>query len=268
MNCPHCDSKNTYSRQSKTDLGYQEYRCRACGSQYNERTGTVFNYLEYPTEVVILVLWYYYDFKTSLDDVVRLMAQRGIELSHKTVSNWANAVGIEVALSFRHRRMGKAGNKWHADATYIKVSGRWCYFYRCIDKAGRLVDVYLSDTRDEAAATTFFQQCFDTTCVIPEQITVDGEAAMSNAATTVFQGAATVRNCKYKNNLIEQDHRGIKDWIRNKRWFKAPFAALTVCTIFEEVREHFKMSKRSRAERRGRHAANFQQFCDIAQNVA
>ena len=47
------------------------------------------------------------------------MAQRGIELSHQTVSNWANAVGIEVALSFRHRRMGKAGNKWHADATAL-----------------------------------------------------------------------------------------------------------------------------------------------------
>ena len=175
---------------------------------------------------------------------------------------------MDVALSFRQRRLGKAGRKWHADVTYIKVSGRWCCFYHCIDKEGHLVDVYFSNTRDEASATAFFQQCFNTTCVIPDQITVDGEVAMSNAATTVFQGAATVRNCKYKKNSIEQDHRGVKDWIRNKRWFKSPFAAPIVCTIFEEIREHFKMSKLSRAERRGRHASNFQQFSNIAQHAA
>lgn len=94
MNCSHCDSKNTYSRNTTTDLGYQEYRCRDCGRQFNERTGSVFNYLEYPTEVVILTLWYYFDFNNGYDDVVRLMAQRGVELCHQTVSNWVHTVGV------------------------------------------------------------------------------------------------------------------------------------------------------------------------------
>lgn len=49
MNCPHCASKKTYSRKNKTGLGYQEYRCRDCNRQFNERTGSVFNYFEYPT---------------------------------------------------------------------------------------------------------------------------------------------------------------------------------------------------------------------------
>lgn len=71
MNCPHCESKNTYCRQNSTDLGYQEYRCRHCGRQFNERTGTVFNYFEYPTDVVILAVRYYYEFKTVIPPEIK-----------------------------------------------------------------------------------------------------------------------------------------------------------------------------------------------------
>ena len=41
--------------------------------------------------------------------------------------------------------------------TYVKVAGKWCYFYRAIDRDGTLVDVYFSETRDLGAAKTFFR---------------------------------------------------------------------------------------------------------------
>ena len=196
MVCPHCDSSNTRPQKQKTNLGYKQYYCRRCQCQFNERTGTSFNYLEYPTEIVIMAVIYYYQFKTSLDDVVKLMLMRGIDLSHQTVQNWATTIGIELALEFRSRRCGKAGKKWHADATYLKVSGQQYYLYRAIDKEGNLVDVYLSDTRDDKAAEDFFQQCFDMTSVLPDQITVDGEKALHNGIETVFEGAVDMRNSK------------------------------------------------------------------------
>jgi len=108
MDCPHCNLSNTYARNTTTTLGYQEYRCQKCNRQFNERTGTVFNFIEYPTEIVVMTVIYYYQFKTSLDDVVKLMLMRGVELSHQTVLNWSLTVGIELALEFRKRRRGKA----------------------------------------------------------------------------------------------------------------------------------------------------------------
>ena len=268
MDCPHCNSSNTYPRNTTTTLGYQEYRCRKCSRQFNERTGTVFNFIEYPTEIVIMAVIYYYQFKTSLDDVVKLMLMRGVELSHQTVLNWSRTVGIDLALEFRKRRRGKAGGKWHADATYVKVAGRWCYLYRAIDKEGNLVDVYLNNTRDDEAANPFFQQCFNTTCVLPDQITVDGEVAMSNGINSTFHRAVDIRNSKFMNNRIEQDHRGIKDWYRNMRGFKDIFSALILCTVFEEIRQHFKMQGKTRSQRRGLLASKFQQFDEIANIIA
>jgi putative transposase len=58
------------------------------------------------------------------------------------------------------------------------VDGHWCYLYRAIDKEGNLVDVRLSDVRDQAAAEAFFNQCHETTDILPEQITTDKEPAV------------------------------------------------------------------------------------------
>ena len=82
MDCPHCQSKNIAKIKRKTVLGYTQYCCGNCGRQFNERTGTSLNFIEYPTEVVMLAVHYYYRFKVSLDNVVELMLMRGIHLSH------------------------------------------------------------------------------------------------------------------------------------------------------------------------------------------
>ena len=128
MNCPYCQSKNTYKMPKKTLLGYEHYRCSNCGRQCNERAGTKLNFIEYPTEGVMIAVNYYYRFKVSIDDVVQLMAMRGFYLSHQTVHNWVQIFGVELGLKLRSRRKGKNGKKWNADETYIKIEGRWCYF--------------------------------------------------------------------------------------------------------------------------------------------
>ena len=86
----------------------------------------------------------------------------------------------------RQRRYGQAGQKWHVDSTYIYIEGRWCYFYMAIDKEGNLVDMYLSDVRDQAAAEAFFKQVQNTTGIIPMQITTDKEAAVYPAIEAIF----------------------------------------------------------------------------------
>jgi len=250
MDCPHCRSKNTRKINSKTALGYEQHHCRQCGKQYNERTGTKLNFIEYPTEVVMMTVFYYYRFKVSLDDVVELMTMRGFHLCHQTVHNWVQTFGVELGLKLRSRRKGKSGKKWHVDATYIRIEGRWCYLYRAIDKEGNLVDVYLSDVRDQAAAEAFFKQAKKTTDVIPTQITTDKEAALYPAIKNVFDKKTKHRDSKYKNNVIEQNHRGIKSRYKVMKGFKNIFCALITCTAFEEIRQFFRMKDKTRGERR------------------
>ncbi len=186
MDCPGCGSEQTKSMNQKTGLGYMQYRCARFSKQFNERTGTLLNFIECPTEVVMMAVHYYYRFKVSLDDVVELMMMRGFYLSHQTVHNWTQRFGVELGLKLRARRRDTSGKKWHVDATYVKVEGRWCYLYRAIDKAGNLVDVFLSDVRDQKAAEAFFKQAIDTTGIVPEQVTTDKETALYPAMDAVF----------------------------------------------------------------------------------
>ena len=152
----------------------------------------------------MMVVHYYYRFKVSLDDVVELMVMRNIYLSHQTVHNWIQTFGVELGMKLRVWRKGKAGRKWHVDATYICVKGYWHYLYRAIDTDGNLVDVYLSDVRDQAAAEAFFKQAEKTTGVTPKQITTDKEPALYPAIENVFDDTIKHRDNKYMNNKIEQ----------------------------------------------------------------
>jgi len=266
MNCPHCKSSNIYTCKNKTNLGYQQYRCRCCGKQYNERTGTPFNFIEYPNEVVMMALTYYYRYKLSYDDVVEIMMMRGLYLSHQTVYNWVQSLGVELGIELRKKRYKKVSDQWHVDSTYLFLEGRWCYLYRAIDKFGNLIDVYLSDVRDQAAAEAFFEQAAKTCGIYPEKITTDREPAFARAIENTFGDYTTHRNNKFMNNIIEQSHRGIKSRCRSMKGFKNIFCALTFCTVFEEIQQFFRMRNRTRAEKRGVFASRLLQLIQIPSN--
>ncbi len=117
---------------------------------------------------------------------------------------------VDSAAQLRAKRRGTAGSKWHADATYLRVDGRWCYLSRAIDREGDLVEARLSEQRDMAMARRFFTQALDVTGQAPEQVTTDGHDACPRAIRETLGGAVIHRTGRYKNNRIEQDHRGIK----------------------------------------------------------
>jgi len=100
--------------------------------------------------------------------------------------------------------------------------------------------VYLSDVRDQAAAEKFFKQAQDTTGITPIQITTDKEKALYSAIKNTFGDKTKHRDSKYKNNCIEQDHRGIKSRYKVMKGFKNIFCALIFCTAFEEILQLFR----------------------------
>ncbi len=247
MPCPHCASTATTERPKRTTLGYRTYRCHACRRSFNERTGTPFNYLEYPTDLVLLVVLWRLRYKLSLRDLAEMFLARGFVFTHETVRDWEARFAPLLAEHLRAKRRGHAGRSWYVDETYVKVNGTWCYLYRAIDREGALVDARLSETRDMDGAQRFFRQAVETVGHRPDRVTTDGHDAYPRAVRETLGDEVAHRCSRYLNNRAEQDHRGIKQRYYPMRGFGSFEAAARFCPAFEEQRQYFR-SRRTRGE--------------------
>ncbi|MCS4320767.1 transposase-like protein [Serratia sp. BIGb0234] len=117
------------------------------------------------------------------------------------------------------------GRRWRMGETYIKIRGRWKYLYRAVDSNGQTIDFLLTAKRDAGAALRFFRKAIRLHGE-PEAVTID-KSGTNTAALAILNGdkaedeTITVRQSKYLNNLIEQDHRNIKRRIRLMLGFKS-----------------------------------------------
>src|SRR5512135_2786811 len=241
MRCPVCTSRATTERSERTELGYRRFRCRDCGRGFNERSGTVFNRLQYPTDGVCLVVLWRLRYTLSLRDLVEMFALRGFVFTREAVRAWEAKLAPHLTENLRKARCGKVGKSWYTDETYLRVAGRWCYLYRPIDRAGNLVDVRLSETRDRAAAEAFFASARAVTGITPQRVTTDGHAAYPGAITAELGDGVTHRTSRYLNNHLEQDHRGIKGRYRPMRGFKSVASARRFCRAYDEVRHGLRL---------------------------
>ena len=167
-------------------------------------------------EIIVLCVRWYLTFKLSSRDLVQMMAERGILLAHTTILWWVQRYVPDFEKRW-HAYAQPVGDSWRADETYIKVRGQGVYLYRTVDKEGCTVDFLLSRRRDMAAAKRFFSKATKQHGA-PRVITLDGYAASHRAVVKlktsgILPRRVQVRSCKYLNNVIEQDHRQIKQRI-------------------------------------------------------
>ena len=164
------------------------------------------------------------------------MAERGVLVDHATVHRWALRILPVLAKAFR-RRKRLVGTSWRMDETYIKVNGQWRYLYRAVDRLGQTVDFLLTAQRDMAAARRFFERAIGLHDV-PEKITIDKSGANTAAVRALIddRGASIeLRQSKYLNNLVEQDHRVIKRRVRSMLGFKSFRSATKILAGIETM---------------------------------
>ena len=210
MDCPHCRSTRASSLQSKTNLGYARFRCKVCRRSYNERTGTPFNFIEVPTDIVFQVLLLRVRYKLSYQDVAEYFLIRGFVFTHETVRDWEDRFLPHFTEQIRTKRKGKVGRVWHVDETYVKIGGRWCYLYRGIDEYGNLVDVRLSETRDMEGTKAFFAQAIKLHDDPPNKVATDGLASYPRAIEEELGDDVDHEVCPCTENPVEQSHRPVK----------------------------------------------------------
>ena len=205
-------------------------------------------------EIVILCVRWYLSFKLSYRNLVAMMGERGIAMAHTTILRWVQHYTPEFERRWK-RYARRVGGSWRCDETYIKVKGEWVYLYRAVDKAGKTVDFYLSRKRDVNAAKAFLRTAMKNTRR-PTKITLDGYAASHRAVREMKDDGelprrVTVRSSQYLNNLIEQDHRRVKQRIVPMLGFKRFANAAVVIAgieLAEKIKkEQFKTGKLSRA---------------------
>jgi len=223
-------------------LGYLRFWCSSCRRRFNERTGTPFNRLQFPTDVVLLILRWRLRYKLSLRDLAEMFLERGLVFTHEAVRDWEVRFAPMLTDKLRKRRRGSAGPSWYVDETYVKVGGNWHYLYRAIDRDGNLVDCRLSERRDLDAASAFFCKALEVADA-PDRVTTDKHNAYPRAVREELGDGVTHRTNAYLNNLIEQDHRGIKQRYGPMRGFGAFHTASRFCMAFEELRSYYRPTR-------------------------
>jgi transposase-like protein len=173
--------------------------------------------------VIVLAVRWYLRFGLSYHDVEELLAERGIEVDHTTIYRWVQRFTPLLADAARPCRHA-VGNRWQVDETYVKVAGRWRYVYRAIDQFGQVIDVFVSQRRDTAAARRFFERAIGTTKVRPSEVVTD-QAPTYPMVLEELLPAAWHRTDQYANNHIEADHGRLKSRLRPMRGLKQDHSA-------------------------------------------
>ncbi len=164
--------------------------------------------------IELCVRWYI-TYRLSYRDLVAMMAEQGIVVSHTTIMRWVLRYVPEYER--RWARFARSpGSSWRMDETVLPVRGGRHNLYRAVDRRGKSVASLLCDDRSMEAAQAFFRAAVSQAGVPwPEKINVDGNSATHRGLRLLGEDDARwrsveIRARRYLNNVVEQDHRAIK----------------------------------------------------------
>ncbi len=174
-----------------------------------------FKWKHYEGEIILLNVRWYLKYPLSYRNLKEMMIERGIQVDHSTIMRWVHQYSPEIEKKIR-RYLRPTNDSWRVDETHIKVKGKWKYFYRAVDSNGDTIDFMLSSKRNRNAAKRFLKKSLSSNPnQMPRTITVDKNPAYPIAIHELknekkLSKSVEIRQVKYLNNIIEQDHRSIK----------------------------------------------------------
>src|SRR3954469_6924739 len=204
------------------------------------KQGGSFKGRQFTAEVILWAVRWYLMFPISYRDLELMLADRGVEVDHTTIFRWIQAYAPELEKRIRPHLRPSNGS-WRVDETYVKVKGRWTYLYRAVDSRGQTIDFLLSAKRDTAAAKRFFRKALGQPHTVnPRTITVDKNPAYPKAVSEMKGDAelwrfSRLRQVRFLNNIVEQDHRRVKRLTRPSLGFGGFWTARRTLAGFEAM---------------------------------
>ncbi len=180
-----------------------------------------FKWRHFEKEIILINVRWYLAYPLSYRNLEEMAEERGYSVDHSTINRWVIKYSPELEAAFQKKKK-PVGGRWRMDETYIKVNGKWKYLYRAVDKEGNTIDYLLRAKRDTKAAKRFFKKAIKRNGH-PELVNVDKSGANKAALNSINKETKEqieIRQCKYLNNIVEQDHRNIKRITRPMLGFK------------------------------------------------
>jgi transposase-like protein len=203
----------------------------------SDQSPNPFKWRHFQSDIILLCVRWYLRYALSYRDLEEMMQERGLHVDHTTIYRWVQQYAPELEKRCRPH-LKPTTDSWRVDETYIKVKKEWVYLYRAVDSHGKTLEFLLSTTRDAEAAKRFFCKALQPFASydysmrenkiassvpldlpVPQLairvINVDKNAAYPKAFNDlkragIIPASCELRQVKYLNNLIEQDHRFLK----------------------------------------------------------
>jgi transposase-like protein len=188
-------------------------------------TARIFRGFRFPAEVILWAVRWSLQFPISYRDLEQMLADRGVEVDHTTLSRWVQRFAPELEKRMR-RHLRPCRGPWHVDETYVRVDGQWRYLCRAVDGTGQTIDFLLSAKRDKEAARRLFRRALGhKNTRTPRVVVTDRLNSYPGALRDMKREGELWRFVQHRrgrwlNNWIEQDHRRIKRRIRPMPGFK------------------------------------------------
>jgi putative transposase len=238
--CPTCLQPAT-KHNGRDRRGRQKYACRRCRRGFTEATGSAFSGYRWPADVILTAVRWYLAYPRSSRQVLELLAERAVDVSHRTVLTRVQVFGPLLAAE-RRRHGRRPGRRWYVDVVFLFRRGQKRYLYRAIDEDGVVVDVLLRERRDTASAEAFFRQAIARTGVTPVEVVTDRHRPYVKAVATTCPGARHVRTGLHRaagltTQPVERSHVPTRDRLRNSRGLKRTATGQRFLEGFEAVRQ-------------------------------
>jgi transposase-like protein/ribosomal protein S27E len=219
---------NEVLRKSLTELGIGEYFTKDSRFSENIILRAIELFFKYP--------W------ANHNDVVKMLADEGVEVSNSTVYEWI----IHSSILFNeagNKYKIKYGKEWRIDETFVGVLGLPIFLWVVIDEHRQIIAWSLSLSRDTVSAVHVIKNALDHAGFKPQKMITDGLAAYHKAWTKLFWANKKVLRVtehiivedfkdKINNNLLERFNGTFKNAIKSFRGMKAIRFLISFVTSF------------------------------------
>lgn len=170
--------------------------------------------------------------------MVELLPTRGVVVSYETVGQWCDRFGPQYASQLRRRRL-QAGDNWHLDEVFIKITGVRQYLWRAVDQDGNALDILVQSRRNAKAARRFLAKLMKKQRRVPRVLVTD-KLRSYNVSHRELMPSVEHRSHKGLNNRAENSHQPTRERERAMKGFRSPRASPRFLSAFSQISPYFR----------------------------
>jgi putative transposase len=196
---------------------------------------------QFPPAVIRHAVWLYARFTLSYRDVEELLAERGLEVSYKTLRRWVLKFGPLFARELRRRR-SRPTSQWHLDEMAVMISGKQFWLWRAVDSEGEVLELLVQRLRNKSAAIKLMRKLLKKQGFAPEKLVTDKLRSYSAAKSELGLSARHEQGLR-RNNRAENSHQPVRRRVFKMQRFKSPGSAQRFLTVHAAVHNTFNTQR-------------------------